>query len=110
MLQAHQKWIITPAPNAGGYPGAPYYRIGIVDTERALTATAGGEVAASVFTGAPAQLWRIDQLTDGSYRISPKQVPGSTEPLTLSAVGSSKPTLSTFDPASDRQRWLLGAP
>ena len=110
MLQAHQKWIIAPALNAGGYPGAPYYRIGIADTERALTATAGGEVAATVFTGAPAQLWRIDQLTDGTYRISPKQVPGATAQLALSAVGSSKPTLSTFDPASDRQRWLLGAP
>jgi arabinan endo-1,5-alpha-L-arabinosidase len=110
MLQAQQKWIIAPVPNAGGYPGAPYYRIGIADTERALTATAGGELAATAFTGAPAQLWRIDQLTDGSYRISPKQVPGVTEPLALSAVGSSKPTLSKFDPASERQRWLLGAP
>ena len=30
--------------------------------------------------------------------------------MALSAVGSSMPTLSKFDPASDRQRWLLGAP
>jgi arabinan endo-1,5-alpha-L-arabinosidase len=110
MLQAQQKWVIAPVANAGGYPGAPWFRIGIAGTERALTATAGGEVATTAFTGAPEQLWRIDQLTDGTYRISPRAVPGLTDALALSAVGSSKPTLSTFDPASDRQRWLLGAP
>jgi len=30
-----------------------------------------------VFTGGPEQLWRIDQLTDGTYRLMPKGVPGS---------------------------------
>ena len=110
MLQAQQKWVIAPVANAGGYPGAPYFRISIAGTERALTATAGGELAATPFTGAAEQLWRIDQLTDGSYRIGPKSIPGSTEALVLSAVGSSMPTLSRFDAASDRQRWLLGAP
>jgi arabinan endo-1,5-alpha-L-arabinosidase len=110
MLQAQQKWMIAPAPNGGGYPGAPYYRITIADTERSLTATPGGELTTNAFTGAPEQLWRIDQLTDGSYRICAKSVPGTSDVLALSAVGSSKPTLSKFDPASDRQRWLLGAP
>ena len=33
-----------------------------------------------------------------------------TEPLALSAVGSSMPTLAKFDAASDRQRWLLESP
>jgi arabinan endo-1,5-alpha-L-arabinosidase len=110
MLQAQQKWAIAPVPGAGGTPGAPYFRISIQGTERALTATAGAELCATAFTAAPGQLWRIDQLTDGHYRISPKAVPGSSEPLALSAVGSSMPTLAKFDPASDRQRWLLGAP
>jgi arabinan endo-1,5-alpha-L-arabinosidase len=110
MLQAQQKWIIAPLSDAGGYPGSPYFRIGIAGTERALTATAGGELAARPFTGVPEQLWRIDQLTDGTYRISPKAIPGMTESLALSAVGSSAATLSRFDPESDRQRWLLGAP
>ena len=110
MLQAQQKWVIAPVDNAGGYPGAPYFRITIAGTERSLTAVAGGELTAASFSGAPEQLWRIDQLTDGAYRISPKAVPGTTELLALSAVGSSMPTLSKFDPASDRQRWLLGAP
>ena len=82
----------------------------VAGTERSLTATAGGELAATAFNGAAEQLWRIDQLTDGTYRIGPKSVPGTTDPLALSAVGSSMPTLAKFDPASDRQRWLLGAP
>jgi arabinan endo-1,5-alpha-L-arabinosidase len=82
----------------------------IAGTERSLTATAGGELTTAAFTGASEQLWRIDQLTDGTYRISPKAVPGTTDSVALSAVGSSTPTLTKFDPASDRQRWLLGAP
>ena len=110
MLQAQQKWVIAPVAGAGGYPGSPYFRITIAGTERSLTAIAGGELTALAFTGTPEQLWRIDQLADGSYRIAPKAVPGTSEALTLSAVGSSMPTLSKFDPASDRQRWLLGAP
>ena len=68
------------------------------------------KIVAQAFTGAPEQLWRFDQLADGSYRIAPKAIPGSTETWTLSAVGSSMPTLARFDPSSDRQRWLLGAP
>jgi len=110
MLQAQQKWVIAPVANSGGHPGAPYFRITIAGTERSLTATVGGELTASAFTSAPGQLWRIDQLTDGSYRISPRAVPGTSETLALSAVGSSMPTLAKIDPASDRQRWLLGAP
>lgn len=110
MLQAQQKWVIAPVAGAGGYPGAPYFRITIAGTERSLTATKGGELNATAFTGAAEQLWRIDQLTDGTYRISPKSVPDSNDTWALSAVGSSTPTLSKFDPASDRQRWLLGAP
>jgi arabinan endo-1,5-alpha-L-arabinosidase len=110
MLQAQQKWIIAPAHDAGGYPGAPYYRITIAGTERALTALAGGEVGAAPYTGAAEQHWRIDQLVDGAHRIVPKAIPGSREVLALSAVGSSSATLSKFDPASDRQRWRLGAP
>jgi arabinan endo-1,5-alpha-L-arabinosidase len=110
MLQAQQKWVIAPVAGAGGYPGAPFFRIAVAGTERSLAAAAGGELTTVTFSAAPEQLWRIDQLTDGSYRISPKAIPGTTEMLALSAVGSSSPTLAKFDPASDRQRWLLGAP
>jgi arabinan endo-1,5-alpha-L-arabinosidase len=64
----------------------------------------------SAFTGAPEQLWRLDQLADGSWRIMPKAIPNSKEALALSAVGSSSATLSKFDPASDKQHWLLKTP
>ncbi|HUQ11914.1 MAG TPA: family 43 glycosylhydrolase [Steroidobacteraceae bacterium] len=110
MLQAQQKWAIAPVANAGGYPGSPYFRITIAGTERSLTAIKGGELEGRPFTGAAEQLWRIDQLTDGSYRIGPKSVPDNTDALVLSAVGSSMPTLAKFDAASDRQRWQLEAP
>ena len=40
MLQAQQKWTVTPVANAGGYPGSPYFKITIAGTDRALAATA----------------------------------------------------------------------
>ena len=111
MLQAQQKWTIAPVPNAGGYPGSPYFKITITGTERALAATEAAEVVVlPAFTGGPEQLWRIDQLTDGTYRLMPKAVPNGKVPLALSAVGSSKPTLAAFKADSDRQRWLLKTP
>jgi len=111
MTQAHQKWTVSPVTNSPGYLGAPYYKIAIAGTDRTLAATAGGEVAAvTEFTGAAEQLWRIDQLTDGTYRIMPKEVPGSKEPLVLTAVGASTPTLAKFDPASPKSRWNFRTP
>ena len=111
LLEAQQKWTIAPAPQGGGYPGSPFFKLTIAGTERALAATADRElVVVPAFTGAPEQLWRIDQLADGSYRLMPKAIPDSKETLALSAVGSSMPTLSKFDPESDRQRWQLKTP
>jgi arabinan endo-1,5-alpha-L-arabinosidase len=111
LLQAQQKWLVTPMPNAGGFPGSPYFKITIAGTERALTATEDGEVVAKpTFTSGPEELWRIEQLSDGSYRIMPKAVPNSQKKFALSAIGTSKPTLSTFNSSSDRQRWLFKAP
>jgi arabinan endo-1,5-alpha-L-arabinosidase len=111
MLQAQQRWAITPVANVGGYPGSPYFKITIAGTDRALAATADAELTVvPVFTAAPEQLWRIDQLTDGTYRLMPKAVPNVVDPLALSAVGSSMPTLERFKADSDRQRWLLRTP
>jgi arabinan endo-1,5-alpha-L-arabinosidase len=111
LLQAQQKWAIAPVPNAGGYPGSPYFKITIAGTDRALAATSTAELTVlPAFTGGPEQLWRIDQLSDGTYRVMPKAVPGRQDSLALSAVGSSTPTLASFAPASDRQRWLLKTP
>jgi len=111
MLQAQQKWTITSVADAGGYPGSPFFKITIAGTERALAATGERElVVLPSFTNAPEQLWRIDQLADGTYRVMPKVVPTSKEPLALSAVGSSMPTLAKFSPETDRQRWNLRMP
>jgi arabinan endo-1,5-alpha-L-arabinosidase len=111
MLQAQQKWAIAPADNAGGYPGSPYFKITIAGSDRALAAAADGELAIlPAFTGGAEQLWRIDQLTDGTYRLMPKGVPNRQEALALSAIGSSMPTLERFNAGSDRQRWLLKTP
>lgn len=106
MFRPHQKWTITPVPEAGGYLGGPYYKIVIEGTNRALAATADAEVVAvPQFTGAPEQLWRIDQLTDGTYRIMPKKVPGTDKELVLVSVGDSTPTLGLFDMNSDNSKW-----
>jgi arabinan endo-1,5-alpha-L-arabinosidase len=111
MVRPHQKWTITPVANAGGYPGSPYFKITIAGTDRALAATADSEVVTvPAFTGASEQLWRIDQLIDGTYRIMPKEMPGSKEPVALTAVGASTPTLAKFDPKSDKARWNFKKP
>jgi arabinan endo-1,5-alpha-L-arabinosidase len=111
LLQAQQKWTIAPVSNAGGYPGSPFVKITIAGTDRTLAATEDRElVVLPAFTGGPEQLWRIDQVADGTYRLMPKAVPTSKEPLALSAVGSSMPTLARFNPESDREHWNLKTP
>jgi arabinan endo-1,5-alpha-L-arabinosidase len=110
-LQAQQKWTVTPVANAGGYPGSPYFKITVAGTDRVLAATANGElVSVPSFTGAPEQLWRLNQLTDGSWRVMPKSAGDAKEPLTLSAIGARSVTLSKFDPASAKHRWNFKAP
>ena len=111
MCQAQQKWTITPVADAGGYLGSPYFKITIAGTDRTLAATEDCElVALPAFTGGPEQLWRIDLLTDGTYRIMPKAVPNSNAKLALSAVGHSFATLAKFNPETDKQRWQFKAP
>ena len=107
LCQAQQKWAIAAVPNAGGYPGSPYFKITIAGTDRALAASHDAElVVVPTFTGEPDQLWRIEQLPDGAWRIMSK----AKEPLALSAIGSSFATLAKFDPKSDKQRWLIKTP
>jgi arabinan endo-1,5-alpha-L-arabinosidase len=111
MSRPHQKWTITPVSNVGGYPGSPYFKIAIANTDRVLAATADNDVVTlPAFTGAPEQLWRIDQLTDGTYRIMPKVASNSKEPMVLTAAGRSTPTLARFDPKSDKGRWNFRKP
>ncbi len=111
MSRPHQKWTVTPVANVGGYPGSPYFKIVIEGTDRALAATADNDVVTvPAFAGAPEELWRIDQLIDGTYRIIPKSVPNSQEPVALTAAGRSTPTLARFDPKSDKARWSFRKP
>ena len=106
MARPWQRWSIIPVPEAGGSLAGPYYKIIIEGTEKALAATPDAEVeAVPEFTGAPEQLWRIDQLTDGTFRIMPKEVPGHSEPLALVCFGDSSATLAKFDFGSDNCKW-----
>lgn len=111
LCQAQQKWTVTAVTNAGGYLGSPYFKITIAGTDRALTATADRELTtAPTFTGEPAQLWRLDQLTDGSWRLMPKAVPGASKPMAISAIGSSFATLSQSTASDEKQHWRFEAP
>ena len=108
MSRPHQQWTITDAPDSTGYLGGPYYKIVLAGTERALAATADGEViTVPAFTGAAEQLWRIDQLTDGTYRIMPKSGINAGKKLALTSSGDSTPTLAEFDFNSDNSKWNL---
>ena len=109
MFRPWQRWSITPVPEAGGYLGGPYFRIVIEGTERTLTATANLEVTTvPSFTGKPEQLWRIEQLTDGTYRIMPKAIPGQQGLNTryvLYSIADSTPTLAPYDFSTDNAKW-----
>jgi len=109
MFRPHQRWTITAVPEAGGYLSAPYYKIEIEGTHRALAATSQCELTTvEAFTGAHEQLWRIEQLTDGTYRIMPRQIPGQQHPNTryvLYSAADSTPTLAEYDFSSDNSKW-----
>ena len=108
MARPHQKWTITAVPDAGGYLGGPYYKITIAGTDRALAATEECElISVEKFTGEDNQLWRIDQLVDGTFRIMPKAIPGHDEPFVLVSIADSTPSLAKFDPDSDNSKWNL---
>ncbi|MBO4551069.1 MAG: family 43 glycosylhydrolase, partial [Bacteroidaceae bacterium] len=109
MFRPWQRWTVTPVPEAGGYLGGPYFRIVIEGTERALTATANLEVTTTpTFAGTPEQLWRIEQLIDGTFRIMPKAIPGREGLNTcyvLYSIADSTPTLAPYDFNSDNSKW-----
>ena len=108
MARPHQKWCIEAVPEAGGYLGGPYYKIVIEGTKRALAAAEGHEVVTvPEFTGADEQLWKIEQLTDGTWRIAPKAIPGCGHPekFCLYSVADSTPTLAKFDFNNDNAKW-----
>jgi arabinan endo-1,5-alpha-L-arabinosidase len=105
MARPNQRWSVIPVDEAGGYLGGQYYKIVIDGTNRALTANTDAQVEAAAYTGADAQLWRVECLTDGTYRIMPKAVPGHSEPFALVSLGDCSPTLAPFDFNSDNSKW-----
>ena len=106
MNRPHQRWTITAVPEAGGYLGGQYYKIQIEGTDRTLAATEGAEViVVPEFTGAPEQLWRMEQLIDGSWRIMPKAVPGCDCEYVLTSIADSTPTLAKWDFNNDNCKW-----
>ncbi|HEY5233387.1 MAG TPA: family 43 glycosylhydrolase [Verrucomicrobiae bacterium] len=114
MDQAQQKWTISAVTNAGGYLGSPYFKITVAETDRTLAATDDGElITHPAFAGDAKQIWCIEQLTDGTWRVMPKSSTGADKSgngLALSAIGSSSATLEKFNPESDRQRWVFNSP
>ena len=111
MFRPHQLWTIVSVPEKGGYLSAPYFKIMIRGTHRALAATADKELTTvPEYDGADNQLWRIEQLTDGTYRIMPKAIPGMKGDNTrycLYSAGDSTPTLAPYDFDSDNSKWQL---
>ena len=108
MFRPHQLWSVKAVPEAGGYLGGPYFKIEIEGTERALTATESLELTTTAFTGAPEQLWRVEQLVDGTFRLLPKQIPGKegiNTKYVLYSAGDSTPTLAPYDFSSDNSKW-----
>ena len=109
MFRPHQRWTVKAVPEAGGYLGGPYYKITIEGTERALAATAQAElITVPAFSGADEQLWRIEQLTDGTFRIMPKVIPGQpglNKKYVLYSAADSTPTLAEYDFNSDNSKW-----
>lgn len=111
MARPHQRWTLTPVEDAGGYLSNPYFKITIAGTDRALAATANKELTTvPAFTGADEQLWRIEQLTDGTFRILPKHIPGQDGINTrycIYSAADSTPTLAEYDFQSDNSKWNL---
>ena len=111
MFRPHQHWTITPVEEAGGYLSNPYFKITVAGTNRALTATANLELTTTPdFTGDDSQLWRIEQLVDGTFRIMPKRIPGQQEVNTryvIYSVADSTPTLAEYNFQSDNSKWNL---
>ena len=108
MFRPWQHWSICPVPQAGGRLTGPLYEIKIDGTNRALTATANLELTTKEFQGEDAQLWWIEQLTDGTYRIMPFAIPGQkgfNKKYCLYSAGDSTPTLAEYDFNSDNSKW-----
>jgi arabinan endo-1,5-alpha-L-arabinosidase len=100
LVHDDQKWTITSA-------GGGFYKIISAASTNSLEVV-GAVAKLTPFTGADSQLWKIDQLADGSYRIASK-----AGKLVLAATVKMNPgngvALQTFS-GDDTQRWVIAAP
>jgi arabinan endo-1,5-alpha-L-arabinosidase len=104
LVQAGQKWVISAA-------GSGYCKIASTastDMDKALEESEGGAVAVAPFVGDDRQLWKLDQVSDGSYRIASK-----ADKLALTATINIKPgngiALQAYR-GDDSQHWVVAAP
>ena len=105
MFRPWQKWQLTPTTK--GTICGPLYAIRIAGTNRALTATSNLELTTKDYAELDEQLWRVEQLTDGTYRIMPYVIPGQgkNQKYCLYSAGDSTPTLAEYDFSSDNSKW-----
>lgn len=100
ILQDAQKWTISPT-------GDGYYKLALVQGDLALTVGSGGTLQASAFTGADDQLWKLDELTNGSYRLQAKT---SREVMTLQETGKTATLALQPFTGQNPQWWQIVAP
>ena len=107
MFRPWQKWQLTPTTK--GTITGPLFTICIEGTNRALTATADLELTAKGFANLDEQLWRVEQLTDGTYRLMPYAIPGQgkNQKYCLYSAGDTTPTLAEYDFKNDNSKWNL---
>ena len=108
MFRPWQMWELKPTTK--GTLTGPLFTICIAGTSRALTATADLEVVSKDFANLDEQLWRVEQLTDGTYRLMPYVIPGQqgkNRKYCLYSAGDSTPTLAAYDFKSDNSKWNL---
>jgi arabinan endo-1,5-alpha-L-arabinosidase len=107
MFRPWQKWQLQPTGK--GTIAGPLFTIRIEGTNRALTATADLELTTKAYAELDEQLWRVEQLTDGTYRIMPYAIPGQgkNQKYCIYSAGDSTPTLAEYDFKSDNSKWNL---
>ena len=108
MFRPWQRWQVVPVAQKCGTICGPLYVIRIEGTNRALTATAQLEVITKEQADLDEQLWRIEQLTDGTYRVMPYAIPGQegkNQRYCLYSAGDSTPTLAPYDFSTDNAKW-----
>ena len=100
-IRAQQQWKLSPA-------GGGLYQIAVSDSGAALRAAAGGGLELTPFTGADNQFWRIDQLSDGCYRIAATLSKQVLTAMIKTEAGNGV-ALEPFT-GDDAKRWAITAP